>query len=83
MLGEWMMYQYIAIQMVAQSSSGKTGTWRVYNKKSQCCLGEISWYAAWRQYVFTPRPGTCFSTGCLEDVIDFVDNHTKITTEES
>jgi hypothetical protein len=39
-------------------------------------LGIISFYPAWRQYIFRPREGTMFSSGCERDLADFKDRLT-------
>ena len=49
----------------------KTPIWRVENVRG-ACLGFVSWYGAWRQYVFEPSSGTRFHNGCLRDIADFV-----------
>ena len=35
-------------------------------------LGKISWYPRWRQYAFTPEPGTAWSDDCLKEVHEFL-----------
>lgn len=34
-------------------------------------LGEIRWYAQWRQYGFYPEEGTVFEKTCLSDIANF------------
>lgn len=65
-------YQYIYMEKVGNSTSGKTSIWKVLNKKTQNSLGEIRWYASWRQYTFMPVQGTIFSEGCLNDIERFI-----------
>lgn len=65
-------YQYICMQQIGKSPSGKTSIWRVLNKSTQTSLGEIRWYASWRQYTFMPTQGTIFSAGCLNDIENFI-----------
>ena len=65
-------YQYICMQQVGNSPSGKTSIWKVLNKNTQAILGEIRWYASWRQYTFMPEKGTIFSVGCLDDIKKFI-----------
>lgn len=35
-------------------------------------LGQIKWYAQWRQYAFYPESGTVFEKICLRDINRFV-----------
>lgn len=52
----------------------KTKVFNVINKKSENLLGRIGWYPQWRQYVFIPAFQTIYSSGCLKDIKDFIDN---------
>ena len=54
-----------------QPRSKKTKVIRVYNKRTMYQLGEIRWFANWRQYVFAPRPNTVFNKGCLSEIADY------------
>ena len=76
-------HEYIVIENTGKSTSGKTGTWRVFNKGSKDWLGRIVWYGRWRQYTFQPIPGPelVFSAGCLSDIAEFVELVTKIHKE--
>ena len=44
----------------------------VINRKCGFILGEILWYASWRQYVFCPSEETVFSVDCMADIIHFI-----------
>jgi hypothetical protein len=35
-------------------------------------LGIIKWHSPWRQYWFEPADGTGWSSGCLDEVRDFI-----------
>ena len=50
----------------------KTRVWDVASKSSGAILGRISWYGAWRQYVFFPAGGSLYSAGCLNDLASFI-----------
>ena len=65
-------YQYISISWAGSSPSGKTARYQVINNNSSDPLGEIRWWAQWRQYVFVPYPETIYSAGCLQDIRDFI-----------
>lgn len=62
---------------VVSRGKHKTGTWRVSNRKNGDDLGLIAWYPAWRQYCFLPTLGTVFSSGCLDEIMDFINNAMK------
>ena len=65
------IYEYITIEEV--KDTGKTKVWLVANKKNIAAqLGAIHWWSNWRQYVFTPEPGTIYSAGCLHDIRAFI-----------
>lgn len=49
----------------------KTCTWTITGR-SGGVLGLVKWYSPWRQYCFYPNALTTFSTGCLEDLKDFL-----------
>lgn len=72
MESEWLEF-YIMIP-----KGRKTKIINVWNRKTDCYLGNIQWSGAWRQYVFMPMPDRQFSRGCMEDIIVFI----KILMEE-
>ena len=53
-------------------SRGTTGIWQVCSKEHGTRLGEIRWFARWRQYVFCPAEATVFNAECLDDIRRFV-----------
>lgn len=59
--------KYLRFEELARSKSGKTRRIRVLSRRRNL-LGDIGWYASWRQYVFAPQPNTVFSTDCLNDI---------------
>ena len=50
----------------------KTEVWQLVSKSQDALLGELKWYAPWRQYCFFPEPETIWSPSCLKDVLDFI-----------
>ncbi len=44
----------------------------VVNKNSEDIIGEVKWYAPWRQYCFFPEFDTVWNTKCLDDVNDLI-----------
>jgi len=63
-------YKYIHFQFIEKNP--KTEVWYCRNKKSDALLGVVRWYGSWRQYCFFPVSGTVYSSGCLEDIADFI-----------
>jgi hypothetical protein len=51
---------------------GKTLEWFVRSKSHQDKLGEIRWYGPWRQYCFFPESEMVFSSGCLNELAEFM-----------
>lgn len=68
-------YQYLVF--VQKESSGKTTKWDCWNKKSReevgsNPLGEVKWHSSWRQYCYFPLVQAVYSSGCLNDISDFI-----------
>lgn len=59
-----------------KSLKGKTDTIGVFPKSNlkagSKSLGIIKWYSPWRQYVFYPAESTLFSSGCLQEISNFI-----------
>lgn len=65
-----MSKSYIKFEMIDKKP--KTNIYAVYNKNSGSLLGIIKWFSSWRQYCFFPSEETIFSYGCMNEVIDFI-----------
>ena len=50
----------------------KTSVWGCYNNVSLTPLGIVKWHPLWRQYCYFPTPNTVYSTGCIEDINEFI-----------
>ncbi len=50
----------------------KTKVIAVESKHSGTMLGEIKWFARWRQYAFFPGRETVFNVECLNDIITHI-----------
>lgn len=59
------------------SPSGKTKVVWVGSISSGDPLGVIKWYGPWRQYTFFPEVGTTFNKGCMESIIEVIDELMK------
>lgn len=62
--------KYLTFQVTRDT--GKTKEIAVINKRSGTRIGIIRWYFNWRQYVFEPDGNTIWNVGCLQDVIDVI-----------
>lgn len=58
--------------------TGKTKVFEVRSNQQDISLGTISWYGAWRKYVFFPALDTLFDVVCLGEITSFV---TKLMEE--
>ena len=65
-----MKYQYIRMEELKKKP--KTSVYGVFSNSSGDYLGSIEWWNGWRQYCFLPKDETVFSTGCMLDIIDFI-----------
>ena len=62
--------KYMTAVETADETSKKA--WEIKTKKDQSTLGWIYYFQRWKQYVFSPHTGTVFSSGCLQDIITFI-----------
>lgn len=64
-------YEYTLFSRLPQK--GVTEVWQYENRRRGIVLGTVKWHGAFRQYAFFPAGGgLVFSTGCLSDVISFI-----------
>ena len=63
--------EYKYITMIKTEDKPKTSVFEVYSKHEDL-LGEIRFFAQWRQYCFFPEDDCVFSKGCMEDINDFI-----------
>lgn len=71
-----MKTKYKYIQFDCESTTGKTDIWSISNNKNEY-LGEVKWYAPWRQYCYYPEYDysvecTVLAGNCLIDIADFI-----------
>ena len=62
--------KYLIFEVVRETV--RTKEIAVVNKRSSTRIGVIRWYFNWRQYVFEPDGNTIWNVGCLQDVIDVI-----------
>ena len=53
----------------------RTRKYQVLSRRSNAWLGEVRWYAQWRQYTFFPV-NSIFDRHCLREVADFCETKT-------
>lgn len=63
-------YEYMRIQK--DEDLTKTSVFVVLDKRGDL-LGQIRWWASWRQYCFFPLNNRVFSQGCMNDICSFLD----------
>ena len=62
------------VNFVLTESRANTKVYSIVSRSSYDILGEVKWYAPWRQYCFTPTEefGTVWSRGCLNEISLFL-----------
>ena len=65
-----MVKKYLNFMVIEEKP--KTKVYSV-NKEDGSRLGIIYWYGAWRQYIFQPTEDTIWNTGCLKEIINFIE----------
>ena len=55
----------------------KTRWWEVTAIASDDVLGIVSFWGAWRKYVFKPNDATLYDASCLREIADFTERQTK------
>jgi hypothetical protein len=66
--------KYIRFEKVETSEIRKTEIWLIKNNKSGDILARIQWNNHWRQYcMFTYSMPCVFSSGCLLDIVTFLE----------
>ena len=51
----------------------KTPIFEIVSKSSGVTLGDIRWYAPWRQYCFFPGVSSVFNIGCLKTINEMIE----------
>lgn len=67
-----MSKEFLLFAFLGYSASGKTKSWEVRNRHTDCPLGVVCWKAHWRRYVFVPRGSTLFDAACLGEIAAFI-----------
>ncbi len=57
--------EYVLFEYVGTSDSGKTVIYNVLEKRYSSILGQIRWFAPWRQYCFYPKTSSVYDHSCL------------------
>ena len=60
------------VMFVLTRESEKTNQWAVVSTERDDLLGTIGWFGRWRQYTFSPATSTTYSSGCLDDISNFL-----------
>jgi hypothetical protein len=60
--------EYLRFENSILHTSRKTRVLNVISISSKKQLGQIRWYARWRQYVFHPNALTIWNSNCLDQI---------------
>jgi len=73
-------YKYFFVNNNGLIGKRKTATYSIHNNKTGIKLGEIRWYAPWRQFCLFPARFTevVWSRDCLDDIQDCIDKATAM-----
>lgn len=70
--------EYLIVEKIGCSATGKTDVWGVWNKDESGALGQISWNGGWRCYWFCPNINTGYEKKCLRSIADFCEHLTEL-----
>ena len=59
----------------------KTRKWEVMAIATDEVLGMVSFWGAWRKYIFKPLAATLYDASCMREIADFTEAQTKIWRE--
>jgi len=62
--------KYVDFKLVERKR--KTSVFHVVTVRDEVILGRVVWDGPWHQYVFEPIAETIWSQGCLQQIIDFL-----------
>jgi len=65
------MKTFLTFIKVLRHPGWTTDRWEVWNDE-EFRLGYIEWLSGWRQYVYYQFPNMIMSTGCLQEIVDFI-----------
>ncbi len=69
---ETVRYKYFQIEPQEKKPGRKTREYLIINHSQGAEIGSIKWYGSWRQYCVFFEEGTIWSSGCMDDVKDFM-----------
>ena len=64
------------IYFYEETPNPKTQVWAVYSKAGNAFLGQVRWFAQWRQYSFFTELKTVLAPSCLRDIAIFCEYKT-------
>ena len=65
------IYEYVYFAHVEDKP--KTSVWSCRMNRTKDELGIVKWYPAWRSYCYFPTVQAVYSSGCLNDIHDFIE----------
>ena len=80
-----MKLEYEYLRFVEIAGKPKTKVWSCRQLGGDLELGQVSWWAPWRQYCYFPGPSV-YSAGCLRNIASFIHQanaeHLKAKSQE-
>jgi len=70
-----MISKYLYFKVVEEKP--KTFVWGVYTKQGDELLGQIKWYAPWRQYCYFDFCSV-MAKSCLRDISNFIEEQMEL-----
>lgn len=67
-----MELKYKYIHFVKTEGKPKTSVWECRNNSSGHELGVVKWNSGWRQYCYFPTVQAVYSSGCLNNISEFI-----------
>jgi hypothetical protein len=67
-------YKFITIRQVGNEVFNSKPVYRIFNNKSGVQLGIISYWKAWKEYIFHTKEDFVFSKSCLLDIANFMND---------
>jgi hypothetical protein len=64
--------EYKYLRFVKTEDKPKTSVWSC-RTRDNTELGIVKWFSSWRQYCYFPTCQAVYSSGCLGDISDFMD----------
>ena len=72
-------YKFFTIEQDGESKG--MPLYVILNRRTGVLLGDITWYPGWKQYVFGSLAASDWSSDCLANIIEFLNELNKENAE--